>query len=186
MDFFIKNMVCDRCIMVVKDDFEISGLSVAHITLGKVITSDPITEEQRQAVKARLEIHGFELLKGEDEILSDTLKTEMLLFISNGNLHNEKLSEYLSNSLHKDYGVLSKLFSRFNNITIEKYFIKLKIEKARQYIHENVLNFSEIADKLGYNSLSHLSTQFRKETGYSLSEYKQLPAPHRNGLDKIL
>lgn len=187
MDFFVKNMVCDRCIMVVKDDFEQSGLPVSHITLGKVsLFRDSVTLGEQNILRNRLETHGFELLKGEGEIVSDMIKTEMLRFLTAGNLNNENLSEYLSKSLHKDYGTLSKLFSRQNSLTIEKYFIKLKIEKARQFIEEGVLNFSEMADKLGYNSLSHLSAQFKKETGYSLSEYKQHPEWRRTGLDKIL
>ncbi|SFU29297.1 AraC-type DNA-binding protein [Pustulibacterium marinum] len=183
MDFFVKNMVCDRCIMVVKEDFETSGYVVNAIDLGKVAASGNGDET---AVLQKLEKHGFEVLQTEETIISDQIKTELLQFLNNGNLQNEKLSEVISSKLNRDYGVLSKHFSKHNHITIEKYFIKLKLEKAKQYIQENNLNFSEIADVLGYNSLSHLSSQFKKETGLSLSQFKQNPNESRNGLDKIL
>lgn len=183
MEYFVKNMVCDRCIMVVKDDVEASGFTVNAIDLGKVLVSG---EGDELLLKQHLEKHGFELLQTEETIISDQIKTELLQFLNNGNLQNEKLSEVISNKLNKEYGVLSKHFSKYNHVTIEKYFIKLKLEKAKQYIQENKLNFSEIANVLGYNSLSHLSTQFKKEVGLSLSRYKQSADLQRNSLDKIL
>ncbi|GLB51464.1 hypothetical protein NBRC110019_05030 [Neptunitalea chrysea] len=186
MEFHVKNMVCDRCIMVVREDFESVGFTVSDIDLGTIVTKEEsFSVDQKIALKSKLEGHGFQFLKSEDEIVSDKIKTALLHYI-NKELLSEKLSDYLKTKLHKDYGVLSKQFSKHNHVTIEKYFIKLKIEKAKQYIREDVYNFSEIAGVLGYNSLSYLSTQFKKETGVSLSEFKSNPELQRNTLDKIL
>ena len=187
MELHIKNMVCDRCIMVVQQDVEQAGLTINTIALGSVVVNEKeLTAAQQQQLQEQLELHGFELLKTEAEILSDKIKTELLLYIERGDMATEKLSAYLSDKLHKDYGLLSKHFSAFNGITIEKYFIKLKLEKAKQLVLEGVLNFSEIAATLGYNTLSHLSAQFKKETGLSLSAFKEQPHTVRNGFEKIL
>lgn len=187
MEFHIKNMVCDRCIMVVQNDFDNASIAIDSIALGKVSTVNKLVETAKiQQLKQQLELHGFELLETEEAILSDAIKTEILNFVAQADMESDKLSVYLTHKLHKDYGVLSKHFSKYNDSTIERYLIKLKVEKAKQYIREGRFNFSEIAAQLGYHSLSHLSTQFKKETGVSLSEFKSNPDLQRNTLDKIL
>lgn len=183
---FIKNMVCDRCKMVVKGELEKLNLIVGKVELGRIEILSGQVEPVKQQLKHKLDELGFELLGNEKDILNELIKTELINFLHKNTLTKENLSAYLSKKLSKEYSYLSKLFSGLNGITIEKYFIKLKIEKAKQLIEEDTLNFSEIAYTLGYNNLSHLSAQFKKETGLSLSEFKSKNNFHRKAVDKIL
>lgn len=183
---FIKNMVCDRCKMVVEGELEKFGFKVGKVELGRVEILSGKIEPLKQQLKQRLAELGFELLDKENDVLNELIKAELINFIDEIAFTDENVSGYLSKKLSKEYSYLSKLFSGLNKITLEKYFIKLKIEKAKQLIQEDNLNFSEIAYKLGYNNLSHLSAQFKKEIGLSLSEFKSKNNFHRKSIDKIL
>ena len=183
---FIKNMVCDRCKMVVKGELEKLSLIVGKVELGKIEILSGQVEPVKQQLKQKLNELGFELLDKESDMLNALIKAELINFLDELAHTEENLSGYLSKKLLKDYSYLSKLFSRLNKVTIEKYFIKLKIEKAKQFIQEDNLNFSEIAYTLGYNNLSHLSAQFKKEVGLSLSDFKSENNFLRKAIDKIL
>ena len=183
---FIKNMVCDRCKMVVKEVLEKLNLKVGKVELGRIEILSGQVEPVKLQLKQKLSELGFELLDKESDMLNELIKTELINFLGELAHTGENLSGYLSKKLLKDYSYLSKLFSRVNGITIEKYFIKLKIEKAKQLIQEDNLNFSEIAYTLGYNNLSHLSAQFKKEVGLSLSDFKSENNFLRKAIDKIL
>jgi AraC-like DNA-binding protein len=98
---------------------------------------------------------------------------------------NRNLSDYLSAKLHKDYHYLSTLFSSIENTTIEQYFILQKIEKIKEWLSYDEFTVSEMAFKLGYSSVAHLSAQFKKVTGFTVSQFRQLKEHHRKPLDKI-
>lgn len=183
---FIKNMVCDRCKMVVKGELEKLDLIVGKVQLGRIEILSGQVEPVKQQLKQKLNDLGFELLGNEKDILNELIKAELINFLHENTLTEENVSAYLSKKILKEYSYLSKLFSGLNGITIEKYFIKLKIEKAKQLIQEDNLNFSQIAYVLRYNNLSHLSAQFKKEIGLSLSEFKSKNNFHRKAIDKIL
>ena len=179
-------MVCDRCKMVVKNELEKLQLIVGAIELGRVEVLSKNFESVKPNLKKNLHVLGFELLDNENDVLNELIKTQLINYIEDKSYNEENISDYLSHKLSKDYPSLSNFFSKQNLITIEKYLIKLKIEKAKQLIQENKLNFSEIAYSLGYNNLSHLSTQFKKEIGASLSEFKSKNNYNRKPIDKII
>src|SRR5690606_8699802 len=131
---FIKNMVCDRCKMVVKNELEKLQLIVGAIELGRVEVLSENIESVKPNLKKNLYQLGFELLDNENDILNELIKTHLINFIDQGHHANENISGYLSRKLLKDYPTLSNFFSKQNHITIEKYLIKLKIEKAKQLI----------------------------------------------------
>ena len=129
----------------------------------------------------------FEFVKSKDGQISESMKLALIEMASDLPISREKkLSEYLTEKFHKDYWSLSKAFSKTEGITVERYFILLRIEKVKELIEYDELNFSEIAYELGYNNIYHLSGQFRQVTGMSMSEYKQLKNKPRSPLDKIL
>ncbi len=179
-------MVCDRCKMIVSQLFAEIGASPVNVQLGAVTVSsdNPLNYEQ---VRHALESKGFELIADKNEILIERIKARLIDFVNPGRPSNEEnVSSFLSGKLNRDYSLLSKLFSRMEGVSIEKYVINLKTEKAKELIQMNNLNFSEIAYALGYKSSSHLARQFKSVTGLSMSEYKNLQNWERKPLDRIV
>jgi len=171
----IKNMVCDRCIMVVKDIFDRNEISVSGVVLGEVIHTNPINENQKEALKEELKVVGFEIIGTKKSQISEKIKNEItaLVYDSKGIRLSENLSDYLSNKLRLEYSYLSAIFSEEENLSIEKYFILQKIERIKELISYDELLLKEIAEKMQYSSVAHLSSQFKKVTGMSPSAYKQ-------------
>ena len=131
----IKNMVCNRCIMVVKSQLEQLGLHPLSVELGIAVLPDAVSDETYQRVKASLETFGFELIDDKKsqtvELIKDAI-IELVHYDDNGLKTN--LSDYLASKLHRDYSALSKLFSETTNTTIEKYLIAQKIERAKELL----------------------------------------------------
>jgi AraC-like DNA-binding protein len=117
----------------------------------------------------------------------EKVKTTLIQWVDSGELESDEtsLSDHLAKNLNKSYATISRVFSRKEEITIEKYFIRLKIEKAKELVEYGNLSFSEVAYQLGYKNLQHLSRQFKEITGMSMSEYQKLQDPERKSLDKI-
>ncbi|MGE5410735.1 MAG: AraC family transcriptional regulator [Clostridiales bacterium] len=181
----IKNMVCDRCIKVVGEEMEKLGLNVLSIQLGEVVVEgDHIPLEK---IKIALEKNGFELLEDKKASIINRVKSLVIEIIYSGRLETMQLkfSEYLSDSLNNDYQYLSTLFSAVEGITIEHYIILQKIERAKELIKYNELTLSEIAYRLGYSSVQHLSNQFRKITGFTASQFKEVASNSRKPIDKL-
>lgn len=179
-------MVCDRCILVVKQELEKLNLSYTSVTLGEVELSKEPSEKQHTYLKENLAALGFEILDDGRKKLIEKIKNiiiEQIHYSDADDKHN--FSEILSQKLHKDYSYLSNLFSEVEGITIEKYIINQKIEKAKELIVYDELNLSEIALRLGYSSVAHLSSQFKKVTGLTPSHFKKLGGIHRKSLDKV-
>ncbi|MAT54111.1 MAG: hypothetical protein CMN32_06485 [Saprospirales bacterium] len=188
MELLVRNMICSRCLKVVKENLESLGLEVKEIELGRVLVNLPKTKHiDLQSIEEALVKDNFHLIYSEDEIISEKIKHEILYLLQNLPLTlNQNLSEYLSKKLNKNYYSLSKSFSRSEGITIEKYFVLMRVEKAKELIEYGELNFSEIAYELGYGNISHLSGQFKQVTGMSMSDYKKLELKPRTPFDKIL
>jgi AraC-like DNA-binding protein len=183
---FIKNMVCPRCVATVTDVLTQQGLAVQEVKLGEaVVTGDQ--EPDIPAVSEALQAHGFELLQEKDEQLTDLIKTTLLEYQHHleEEYHPITTSVYLSEKLGMSYQHLSKVFSQHTDTTIEKYLIRLKIERVKELISYGELTLSEIAFKLQYSSVQHLSNQFKKVTGISVTDYKKNPTIDRTSLDKL-
>lgn len=170
--------------MVVQQIAERFHAEAEEIQLGKVVLIIPHDFDETKFREA-LQKDGFELMKHPEIQLAEEIKIELIHLIENNN-SEENISSYLANQLHKDYSLLSKTFKKTEGQTIEKFFIKLKIEKVKELIQMNKFSFSEIAYRLDYNSINHLSNQFKNLTGITMSEYKNSKDWNRISLDKIV
>lgn len=180
----IKNMVCNRCIATVLQECNSLDLTIKSIELGQVEFDSVVTDEKLFDLEKALTNHGFEVIKEELHTFIESVKMALIKRIELDIDNN--ISTYLSNKLGKSYTVISKTFSKSEGVTIEKYDIHLRIEKAKELIQLSELNFSEIAYALGYRSSSHLATQFKSVTGMSMSRYKTLQHWDRKSMDKII
>jgi AraC-like DNA-binding protein len=182
----IKNMVCNRCIMVVKSQLEQLGLHPLSVELGIVTLPDKITDEIYRSVKESLEPFGFELIDDKKSQTIEQIKNTIIELVHyNDNDSKVNLSDYLVSKLHRDYSSLSKLFSEVTNTTIEKYLIAQKIERAKELLVYGELSLNEIADKLNYSSAAYLSAQFKSVTGLTPSYFKKIKENKRKPLDEI-
>jgi AraC-like DNA-binding protein len=184
---YIKNMVCNRCIKVVKDEFEKIGLEIKNIILGEVELSVEPTKEQLRNINNVLEQNGFELIENRKAKIIEKVKNIVIKTIYNDEKKSDKkkFSEIIVSEVGMEYHYLSSLFSSLESITIEQYIILQKIERAKELLKYDELTLSEIAYKLGYSSVQHLSNQFKKITGLSASEFKLLTKNMRKPLDKV-
>lgn len=184
---YIKNMVCPRCIKVVKDEFEKLDIPVLRIELGKVTTACVLDDEKIQRVKQVLKENGFELIDDKKSKLIDSIKTLIIAKIhhSQDKLESINSSDYISGKIGYDYSYLSNLFSSVEGITIEKYIILQKIEKVKELLVYDELTLNEISYQLDYSSVQHLSSQFKKITGLTPSHFKKLKENKRKPLDSV-
>jgi AraC family transcriptional regulator len=186
MKLFIKNMVCNRCIMVVKDQLEKNGLEPIEVTLGEIEIKDPVSKDKLDDLNNDLRSLGFELLDDQRQKQIESIKKLLIGLVQSGEIKEHfTLSKYLQKELNREYSQLSRLFSEVEGITIEQFFILQKIEKVKEWLAYNELNLSEITWKLGYSSVAHLSAQFKKITGMTPSQFKKLGSSHRRTLDSI-
>ena len=186
MQLFIKNMVCDRCIMVVKQELDKLQLTANFIVLGEVQLSKELTKKQLAQLKQNLADLGFELLDDSRKRLIEKIKNIIIDQVHHSSIDEQyNFSEILSKKLMKDYSYLSRLFSDVECITIEKYIINQKIEKVKELIIYNEMTLSEIAYQLGYSSVAYLSAQFKKVTGLTPSHFKKVGGIRRKPIDLI-
>src|SRR3972149_7169200 len=184
----IKNMVCDRCIKVVREELEKLGYKTDNVILGEARISSEKKQFDLNGIRKTLEENGFELINDKQAKLIKEIKISLIYLIhykSANELEKISLSKFLSEKFHHSYQHISSLFSSKEGITIEKYFINQKIEKAKELLVYNELTLSEISYKLGYSSVQHLSNQFKKVTGFTPSEFKKLRIKKRLPLDKV-
>lgn len=185
MKLYIKYMVCIRCKMVVASELEKLGIDYANLEIGEVDIRDSITEEQKEALDTALKKSGLELMGDKKSQLIEKIKNVIVeqIHYSEDELRIN-FSDYLSEKLNLDYTYLSNLFSEVTGTSIQKFIIRHKIERAKELIVYNELNLSEIAWKLHYSSVQHLSNQFKKITGLSPSHFKQLKEKRRGSLNE--
>lgn len=182
----IKNMVCNRCILVVKSELEKLGLNYLSVDLGEITFQNSISQEDKIEIAKQLEILGFEILDDANSKTIEKTKSILIDLIQNKNNDiNITISDYLKEKLHQDYSKLSNLFSEVEGISIEKYLINLKVEKVKELIVYNQLTLSEISNLLHYSSSAHLSNQFKKVTGFSPSYFKKMKGSKRTQLDQL-
>lgn len=177
-------MVSLRCKLLVKEELRRLGLQYAVVELGVVEILDDITEAQRIALKASLSESGLELLDDKKSILIEKIKnviTEMIHY--SDEVPHMNYSDFISEKLSYDYTYLSNVFSEVNGITIQQFIILNKIERVKELLLYDELNLTQIAAKLHYSSVAHLSNQFKKTTGLSPSFYKQLKQKRSNNLE---
>lgn len=169
--------------MVLLNLFKNQNIEIKSIQLGKIIIQDDVNINY-QKLEKQLKDLGFELIQDPIKTLIEKIKVKLIQYIENS--RDSKILTNLENEIGKSYTALSKTFSKNEGITIERYFINLKIEKTKELIQLQKLNFSEIAYTLNYKNSSHLAKQFKQVTGMSMTDYKNLQNWNRKSLDKIV
>lgn len=189
MKIHIRNMVCPRCIAAVKQLLEQEHVKYSLVTLGEVILESDITQDKLQNIDKLLKQLGFELITNRQQQYIESIKNIIIKKVHHEEnaLQQQKFnwSDIIAEGLHQDYKSLSRLFSSVEGITIEHYIIKQKIEKVKELLIYDQLTLSEIAWKLGYSSVAHLSGQFQKVTGMSPSAFKKQSQRPRSFIDQV-
>lgn len=186
MKLYIKNMVCIRCKLVVKDVLEKLGLRYSNLVLGEVDIIDSFSNEQFEEIDKSLKKFGLELIADKRAMLIEKIKNIIIeqIHYSEEEL-NINFSDFISEQLQYDYKYLSNLFSEVHGTTIEHFIIHQKIERVKELLVYNELNLSEIAWKLHYSSVQHLSFQFKKVTGLTSTFFKNLSVKRRKGINNV-
>ena len=186
MNLYIKNMVCNRCIMVVKQELENLGLKPIRVSMGEAEKKKQLSAKQMQQLNSRLLQLGFEILDDKKQKQIEKIKSLLIKKVQSGDVEEHfSISEYLSTALHKEYSYISRLFSEVEGITVEQFFILQKTEKVKELLVYGEQNLSEISFLLGYSSVAHLSAQFKKVTGLTPSQFKKIGSTNRKSLDSV-
>ncbi len=186
MKIYIKYMVSLRCKMMVKTELKKLGLHYVIVDLGMVELLEDITEEQRIQLKKNLLRSGLELLDDQQAILVEKIKgviTEMIHY--SDEIPKVNYSEYISEKLNYDYTYLANVFSEVKGITIQQFIIINKIERVKELLLYDELNLTEIAYRMHYSSVAHLSNQFKKVTGLTPSFFKKVGRKRKNNLENL-
>ncbi len=186
MKLYIKNMVSNSCKTIVKSEIRKLGLHFIFAELGKVEISEIIVDDQRMLLNYNLQKLGFELMDNKKSMIIESIKTMIIELVHYSDKRLKvKLSFYLSEKLKYDYTYLANMFSENQGITIEQFFLKHKIERVKELLIYNEVTLTEIAEKMQYSSVAHLSTQFKKITGVTPSKYKLLRLKSRIPLEDM-
>ncbi len=186
MKLYIKYMVSLRCKMLVKEELTKLGLQYVVVDLGMVELLEKSTPEQRQQLKVNLLESGLELLEDKKAILIEKIKNIVIEMIHYADeLPVINYSDYLSEKLGHDYTYLANIFSEVKGTTIQQFIIIHKMEKVKELLLYDELNLTEIAYKLHYSSVAHLSNQFKKITGLSPSFFKKLKQKRNGNLEDM-
>ncbi|WP_255518001.1 AraC family transcriptional regulator [Fulvivirga sp. M361] len=166
--------------------FNALNIKTATIKLGEVHSLVPLTEDQKKQLEKQLSSKGFELLQDQKSKLIAQIKALIIDQVHHNNSPlNTNFSALIADSLHQEYSSLSRLFSAIEGITIERYILKQKVEKVKELLFYNELTLAEIAFRTGYSSVAHLSAQFKRETGMTVTAFKKLRKPGHQALDGI-
>lgn len=186
MKLYIRNMVSNRCRMIVKSEIQKLGFHFVLVDLGVVELLEDLSAEQKETLDTNLNKMGLSLINDKKSILIERIKNAIVeLIYYTDKLPKTNFSDYLSEKLDYDYTYMANLFSQTLDTTIEHYIIKLKIERVKELLIYDEMNLSEIADKMHYRSLSHLSSQFKKITGLTPSHYKNLRNHRRKPIENV-
>jgi len=179
-------MVSNRCKMAVKEELRKLGLHFIVLELGEVEIMENISLEQRNVLKLGLLDSGLELMDDKRAVLIEKIKNAIIEMVHHSDeMIKVNFSSYLSEKLNHDYTYLANLFSEVQGTTIEHFIIDHKIERIKELIIYDELNITEIAWKMNYSSVAHLSNQFKKVTGLSPSHFKQLKDKRRSQIEDI-
>ena len=186
MKLYIKYMVSLRCKMLVKSELEKLGLTCVSVDLGMVDVKEDVTDEQMEIFSKNLRKAGLELLDDKKNILVEKIKSVIVEMVHySDELPKVNDSDYISEKLNYDYTYLSNTFSEVKGITIQQYIILHKIEKVKELLLYDELNLTEIAYKLHYSSVAHLSNQFKKITGLTPTYFKSLKEKRLKNLEDL-
>jgi len=183
MKLYVKNMVCIRCKMVVKQQLKKLSLNYISVELGEVEVLENISNVQLTEFKTALVKYGLELLDDKKSILIEKIKKVIVELIHYADEPAKvNFSDYLSEKLNHDYTYLANLFSEVEGINIEHYIIMHKIERVKELLVYDELSLTEISYKLHYSSVAHLSNQFKKITGLTPSHFKRFKENRQLGI----
>jgi AraC-like DNA-binding protein len=186
MKIFVKYMVSNRCKMAVKAALKELGLHFIVVDLGEVEIMETLNPAQRLALHQALQESGLELMDDRRAVLIERINNVITEMIH----HTEEMpkvnySEYISQKLGYDYTYLSNVFSEVKGITIQQFVILHKIERVKELLLYEELNLTEISYRMHYSSVAHLSNQFKKVTGLTPSQFKQLKDRGRTPIEEI-
>ncbi len=186
MKIFIKNMVSNRCKMLVMSELEKLGIEYNVIALGEAELTEKLTEIKYYELKTALQKWDFDLLDDRKAIIIERIKAVIIEMVHVSNkFPDTNYSDYISKKLLHDYTYLSNIFSEVEGITIEHFIISHKIERVKELLMYNEFNITEIAAMLNYSSIAHLSNQFKKVTGFTPTFFKAMKNKSRTSLDDI-
>lgn len=186
MKIFIKNMVSNRCKLIVKSELDKLGIEYNMLALGEVDLVEKPSAIKHEELKMALQKWDFELMDDRKTILTERIKSVIIEMIHLSNeLPKTNYSDYISKKLLHDYTYLSNIFSEVESITIEHFIIAHKIEKAKELLLYDEYNITEIADMLNYSNVAHLSNQFKKVTGFAPTFFKAMKNKNRTSLEDI-
>lgn len=185
MKLYIRNMACESCKVLVKEELKKIGIPATKVELGEAETNRKLTAAELEKFNSAIKKAGLEVVKTREGILVDQIKTAIADYIENKDRIKSNLSDYLSKKLHYDYAYISSYFSEMQAGSIEQYMIALKIEKVKEMLVIDGLTLTEIAYQLNYSSVAHLSHQFKKTTGLPASHFKKLKAVRRLTVQKL-
>ena len=186
LKIYIKYMVSNRCKMAVKEELKRLGLHFILVDLGEVEIMEDISTEQREQIKIALLSSGLELMDDKKGVLMEKIKTIIIQMVHHADeIIKTNFSVFLSEKLNHSYTYLANQFSEIQGTTIEQFIISHKIERIKELIIYGELTITEIASKMNYSSVAHLSTQFKKATGLSPSHFKQLRNKRRTPIEEI-
>lgn len=181
-------MVCDRCIMTVREELQKLDYNVTSVSLGEAEIAETPDGDKLDIIARSLRDKGFELITNKKDQLLEKIKVHVIAYLKHleESKDPQKVSSYLEDNLNYNYAYLSDYFSQHSGTTIEKHLINLKIERVKELLTYDELTLSEIAWKLNYSSVQYLSNQFKKITGETVSSFrKQLDEKSRQSLDAI-
>jgi AraC-like DNA-binding protein len=179
-------MVSNRCKMAVKEELKKLGLHFIVVDLGEIDIMENISAGQREQLKIALLVSGLELMDDKRAVLIEKIKNAIIEMVH----HTDEVikinfSDFLSEKLNHNYTYLANLFSEVQGTTIEQFLISHKVERIKELIIYGELNITEIAWKMNYSSVAHLSNQFKKVTGLSPSHFKQLKDKRRIPVEEV-
>lgn len=186
MKIYVKNMACESCKVVVKSALIELNLIPVKVELGEIETQEDVTDNQKKKLNALIKKAGLELLEKKQGVLIEKIRKNIIDYVySSEQKPANKFSVLLSANLGYNYAYLANFFSEVEATTIEQYIISLKVERIKELIILEEFSFSQIAHKLHYSSIAHMSTQFKKVTGLTPSHFKNLKEKRRITIQEI-
>lgn len=186
LKLYIKYMVSQRCKLVVKEELKKLGLHFILVDLGEIEIMEELNPAQLLAFKEALLVSGLEVMDDKKAVLIEKIKGVIIEMVHHSDeLIKTNFSTYLHEKLNHDYTYMANLFSEVQGVTIEQFIIWHKVERIKELIIYDELNITEIAYKMNYSSVAHLSNQFKKVTGLSPSHFKNLKEKRRSPIEEI-
>ncbi|MDB5282286.1 MAG: transcriptional regulator, AraC family [Bacteroidota bacterium] len=186
MKIYIKNMACESCKIVVQEALDELDIQSVKVGLGEVVTRKDVTDADKKRLNIKIKKAGLELLEKKNGVLIEKIRAEIIDYVYRSDDKPKiKFSVLLSEKLNHSYGYLANFFSEVEATTIEQYLISMKIERIKELILFEEYTLSEIANKLHYSSVAHLSTQFKKTAGLTPTHFKLLKKKRRLTIQEL-